>query len=142
MDDWLKIIIPLVSVLVPLGGGILAWWLGQKSKLTWEQHIRKEERYKGILLSVTGFHATSQEEDQENKERKDKFIQELRIAWLYCPDDVIRAGNAFLATVATGVQASNEDRDRALAAFVIALRLDLHGETTLTNEDYKNWSST
>ena len=90
MEDWLKIVIPLTSV-------IFAWWLNERSKLKWEKHIRKEDSYRGFLESIHGFYVTSQDEKQ-----KEKFLQELRLAWLYCPDDVIKAGNAFLGTVVTG----------------------------------------
>ena len=100
MEDWLKIVIPLTGV-------IFAWWLNERSKLKWEKHIRKEDRYRGFLESIHGFYVTSQD-----KEQKEKFLQELRFAWLYCPDDVIKTGNVFLETVATGAQFSDEVKER------------------------------
>ena len=130
MEDWLKIVIPLTGV-------IFAWWLNERSKLKWEKHIRKEDRYRGFLESIHGFYVTSQD-----KEQKEKFLQELRFAWLYCPDDVIKTGNVFLETVATGAQFSDEVKERALAEFEIALRRDLHGKTELTVGDHHNWRST
>ena len=137
MDDWLKIFIPLAGIVVPLAGGIFAWWLNERSRLKWEKCIRKEDRYRGFLESIQGFYVTSQ-----NEEQKEKFLRELRLAWLYCPDDVIKAGNAFLGTVATGAQSSDEVKERALAEFEIALRRDLHGKTELTFEDHRIWHST
>ena len=89
MEDWLKII-PLASVIVPLTSAIFVWWLNERSKLKWEKHIRKEKRYRGFLESIHGFYVTSQDEEE-----KEKFLQELRLAWLYCPDDVIKAGKRF-----------------------------------------------
>ena len=136
MDDWLKIFIPLAGIVVPLAGGIFAWWLNEHSRLKWEKHIRKEDTYRALLESVGGFYVTSQDEEQ-----KEKFLQELRLAWLYCHDDVIKAGNAFLGTVATGAQFSDEEKERTLAEFVIALRRDLDGKTELTVEDHRNWRS-
>ena len=137
MNEWLNFVILLAGVVVPLAVGVLVWWLNERSKLKWEKQIRKEDRYRGFLESIQGFYITSQ-----NKEQKDKILQELRLAWLYCPDDVIKAGNAFLETVATDVQNSNEEKERTLAEFVIACRRDLHGETELTVEDYRIWRST
>ena len=136
MEDWLKII-PLASVIVPLTSAIFVWWLNERSKLKWEKHIRKEKRYRGFLESIHGFYVTSQDEEE-----KEKFLQELRLAWLYCPDDVIKAGNDFLGTVATGGQSSDEVKERALAEFDIALRRDLYGKTKLTFEDHRIWRST
>ena len=137
MGDWLKIFIPLVGIVVPLAGGIFAWWLNERSRLKWEKHMRKEDTYRALLESVDGFYVTS----QQDKEQKGKFLQELRLAWLYCHDDVIKAGNAFLGTVATGAQSSDEEKERTLAEFVIALRRDLDGKTELTVEDHRNWRS-
>ncbi len=137
MEDWLKIVITVACILVPLAVGIIAWWLNERSKLKWEKQIRKEDRYLGFLEAVHGFYVTS-----NDKERKEQFIRELRLAWLYCPDDVITAGNAFLDTVAIGVQFSDENKEHALAEFVIALRRDLHGKTKLRVEDHRNWRST
>ena len=90
MEDWLKIVIPLAGIIVPLSGGIFAWWLSEHSKLKWEKQIRKEDRYLGFLEAMHGFYVTS-----NDKEEKEQFIQELRLAWLYCPDEVITAGNRF-----------------------------------------------
>ena len=137
MDDWLKIFVPLAGVVVPLAGGILAWWLNESSKLKWEKQKRKEDSYQGFLESISGFYVSP-----KDAERKERFIQELRLAWLYCPDDVIRAANAFLDTVATGAQSSHEEKERALAKFEIVLRQDLHGKTQLTVDDHRNWRST
>ena len=131
MDDWLKIIIALASVVV-------AWLLNEHAKLRWEKRLRKEERYKAFHESIRGFYVASQDTEQ-----KEQFLQELRLAWLYCPDDVIKAGNAFLRTVATGAHCSDEEKERVLAEFVIALRRDLHGrKTKLTVEDHHVWRST
>ena len=137
MEDWLKIVIPSASVVVPLVVGIVLWGLNERSKLKWEERTRKEKRYQGFLESIHGFYVTSQDEKQ-----KEKFLQELKLAWLYCPDDVIKAGNTFLGTVATGAQSSDEVKERALAEFEIALRRDLHGKTELTVEDHRIWRST
>lgn len=137
MEEWLKIVIPLAAVVIPLAGGILAWWLNEHSKLKWEKHVRKEDRYRGFLESISGFYIASQD-----REQKEKFLQELKLAWLYCPDNVIKAGNAFLDTVATGAESSDEEKERALAEFEMALRRDLHGKTKLTVGDHRDWRST
>ena len=136
MDIWLQQTIPLLSIVVPLIAGIFGWWLNERKKLQWEERTRKEDRYRGFMESVQGFYALSQD-----KGEKEKFLQELRLAWLYCPDEVIQAGNVFLDTVSTGAKSSAEQRDQALAEFEIALRRDLYGKTQLTVGDHRIWSA-
>ena len=137
MNEFLKMVIPQIAVLVPLVVAIVAWYLNQHGKLEWEKRLQKEDRYRAFLESISGFYIESQD-----KGKKEKFIQEMRLALLYCPDDVIRAGNAFLDTVATGKESSDGKKERALAEFALVLRRDLHGKTKLTIEDWRNWGST
>ncbi len=129
-------LVPVFAVLVPILAAIVAWWLNERSKLKWERCKRKEERYMGFLESIRGFYVGSQDE-----QLKEKFINDLRLAWLYCPDKVVRAGNAFLATVDSASESTDHDKQSKLAEFELELRRDLLGNTTLTVEDRKNWRS-
>lgn len=133
MGEWLKIFIPLAVA-------IIVWSLNECAKLKWEKHKRKEDRYKGFLESVSGFYVSSH--DSHDAGQKEKFIKELRLAWLYCPDEVIRAGNAFLDAVTTGAGTSDDDKEQALADFELALRRDLYGKTKLTIRDFRSFRST
>lgn len=126
-------------VLGPFVGGLIMWLLNQHSKWKWEKRIRKEERYLGFLDSLTGFYVES-----ESSEKKTEFIRHWRLAWLYCPDDVIRLGSRFLDTVKEKKEKStNEDKETALANLVLELRRDFLGKanTCLTVADYKLWRS-
>jgi len=136
-DDWLKVLLPLASILVPFAGGLIIWALNQRSKLHWEIRSKKEERYRVFLETIRGFYAASQD-----REAKDRFLNEMRLAWLYCPDDVIRSGHTFLDTIATGRQSSDKDKEHALAEFELSLRRDIHGKTTLTVKDHRILTST
>ncbi len=130
MGEWLKIIIPLAVAIV-------VWSLNEYAKLKWEKHKQKEDRYKGFLESVSGFYVCAQDTRQ-----KERFIQELRLAWLYCPDEVIKTGNTFLDAVTTGAETSDADKEQALANFELALRRDLYGKTKLTIRDFRSFRST
>ena len=132
LDDWLKIVLPLASIFVPFTGGLIVWALNQRSKLKWEIRVRKEERYKVFLESIRGFYSASQDQ-----EKKNRFLDEMRLGWLYCPDDVIRAGHVFLDTVATGQKSSDEIKKNALAEFELSMRRDIHGRTALTAADHR-----
>lgn len=137
MSKLLKDFGPLLAVIVPLASAIVAWWLNEMGKRRWETYKRKEQRYVSLLKSLRGFYVRSQDATE-----KERFLEELRLAWLYCPDKVIKAGNAFLATVATGAKCSDQEKESALAGFVIALRKDLNPSTKLTVDDHRNWRST
>ena len=137
MDDWFKVTLPLASVFVPFAGGLVVWALNQRSRLKWEVRVRKEERYRAFLESIRGFYEASQDQI-----KKDCFLDEMRLVWLYCPDDVIRAGHAFLDTVAVGKKSSDEEKEQALAEFVLSLRRDIHGKTELTIKDHRILTST
>ena len=90
----------------------------------------------GFLQSIRGFYAGS-----ESEELKEQFINDLRLAWLYCPDKIVRAGNDFLATVSSGAESTEDQKHRRLAEFELELRRDLLGRTRLSVEDRKNWRS-
>ena len=124
-------------MLGPVVGGLIMWILNQRAKLDWEKHIRKEERYLGFLDSLTGFYVGS-----ESSKKKTEFIHHWRLAWLYCPDNVIRLGNSFLETVMVKKEkSSDEEKEAALAAFVLEVRRDLVGKTCLNDADHKGWVS-
>ena len=129
-------LVPTFAVLIPILAAIVAWWLNERSKLNWDRYKRKEERYLGFLQSMPGFYENSQD-----AEMKGRFISDLRLAWLYCPDKVVRAGNEFLTAVTTGSEATEGEVQIKLAEFELELRRDLLERTNLTAEDRKNWRS-
>ena len=138
-DKIVEDILKYWAVLGPILGGVVMWLLNQRSKWKWEKHIRKEERYVGFLDSLTGFYVGS-----ESGEKKTEFIRQWRLAWLYCPDEVIRLGNDFLDTVKVKKEKStDEEKETALANLVLELRRDMVGKvkTCLNIADYKVWRS-
>lgn len=137
MSEFLKDIGPLLTVIIPLVGAIAVWCLNELAKRRWERYKRKEERYVSLLNSLRGFYVSPQDAKQ-----KERFLEEFRLAWLYCPDKVIKAGNAFLATLAIGAKCSDQEKESALAGFVLALRNDLNSSTKLKVDDHRNWQST
>ena len=135
MEDVLK----LWAVLGPVLGGLVMWVLNQHAKWKWEKHFRKEERYLGFLDSLTGFYTGS-----ASSETKTEFLRQLRLAWLYCPDKVIRLGNQFLDTVKVKeAKSTDEEKETALGNLLLELRRDMFGKTktSLKAADYKPWKS-
>lgn len=133
--DFLKIFLPvLVTVLV--------WGLNERSKRVNEEYVRKEERYLELVNSIRGFHAHIEAGDTKAQEAKQTFLDQLNLCWLYCPDEVVEKGYAFLETVKKGAGSTAEERQQAAGEFILALRRDLlnqglFGGTKLKAKDFK-----
>ena len=107
------------------------------NRLEWDQRVRRSEIYEGILKSVDGFYESA----PDQRRKKGEVLKALRLCELHCPDEVVRAGNVFLKSVAVGAEASEDEQQRALAAFRLGLRRDLQPDTELSNEEFYTWGS-
>lgn len=117
--------------------GILLWFLNEKKKRIYEEYKRKEERYMVLLNSLEGFYVESC-----NVEKIGDFLRQLRLCWLYCPDDVIRKANSFLKTVISNHCTSDTEKEDAIGELVLAMRKDLLRKkpvkrTSLVPKDFK-----
>ena len=106
---------------LPLLGAVIAWFANEWRKRISDQFQRKEANYKELLRSLRGFYVGASDADELKRE----FLNQLNIAWLYCPDDVIKKGYAFLDTVHTQNVSPDAEKEAALGAFVAAIRCDL-----------------
>ncbi len=138
--DELKIVVPVVVAVV-------VWLLNEYSKRQWERYKRKEDRYVTLVECLKGFYENTEQTDA--REKKEEFLNQLALCWLYCPDAVIHEAYNFLAHVHTGVNKSDKEKEQALGAFVLAVRKDLLQErlwwwkkTKLNAQDFRNLSST
>lgn len=134
-------IISTLTIVVPILGIIIGWWLSERSKRKHEEYMRKEDRYTKLIESLRGFHVGS-ENDRLNKGLKERFLLQLNLSWMYCSDEVIRKAYAFLGTIHTGNEYSDKDREKALGEFIVAIRKDLADrkllrKTELKPEDFK-----
>jgi len=126
----------------PLFGAIIAWFVNEWRKRIWEQYQRKEESYKELLSCLKGFYVGPNNEN----DLKSKFLKQLNRCWLYCPDDVILKGYAFLNTVHAANPSSNEVKEKAMGDFVASIRKDLLSRklvrnTNLSWKDFKHLSA-
>ncbi|WKJ91861.1 hypothetical protein QZJ86_06890 [Methylomonas montana] len=124
---------------LPLLGAIVAWFTNEWRKRIVDQYQRKESSYKELLHSLQGFYIGA----NNAEDLKSEFLNQLNIAWLYCPDDVIKKGYAFLDTVHTQKISSDTEKEFALGAFVAAIRTDLLSRelirtTALSATDFKH----
>ena len=129
--------IPLLGVLFTVAFGI--WELSEvtRKQLEWDRHVRKAEIYAAILKHMDGFY----ENTEDPRRKKGEVLKALRLCELHCPDEVIRAGNAFMETIAVGAKASEQEQQRTLAVFRLGLRRDLQPETELSLKDFRVWGN-
>ena len=124
--DFLKITLPLLSA-------VLAWLANEWRERVREDYLRKENLYRSLLDAMQGFYeapavpsATYLLASGQSAGKQD-FLNQVRLAWLYSPDDVILTAYAFLDTVHTdrNPAASSREKEIALGNVVEAVRRDL-----------------
>ncbi|WP_425155451.1 hypothetical protein [Candidatus Palauibacter sp.] len=128
----------------PLAG----WCLNEYDKRRWERRKSKEGRYISLLENCVGFYDSTGEQDSQDY--KNKFLEEVRVVWLSCPDEIIRSAYGFLDQVKkTDGEKSKESDPMALGALVLQMRKDMLGKkffvrshTGLEAKDYQHLSST
>ena len=125
---------------LPLLGAVIAWYVNEWRKRLADQYQRKEANYKELIRALRGFY----EGAANANELKLEFLNQLNVSWLYCPDDVIRKGYAFLETVHARERRSDSEKQRAFGAFVEAIRKDLISRnlvhrTRLTADDFRHF---
>lgn len=126
---------------LPLAGAAVAWFINERRKRSAEEYERKERRYSALVGSLQGFYVTASPD--RARELKAQFLRELNNCWLYCPDEVIRKAYAFLATVHTDANSTDEAKERAVGDLVLSIRQDLLSRssvrsTQLTARDFKH----
>src|SRR5690625_6401742 len=104
---------------IPLMGTVIAWLVNEWRKRVADQYQRKEESYKKLIHSLRGFYEDSDnDKGSNNKSLVSDFLEEFNITWLYCPDDVILKGYAFLETVQTKHSHDDKDKEKAMGEFI------------------------
>jgi hypothetical protein len=115
----------------PLFGAIIAWFVNEWRKRVWEQYQRKEESYRELLRCLKGFYVGA----NDANELKAEFLNQLNLCWLYCPDDIILKGYAFLNTVHVSNPSTDEVKEKAMGDLVASIRNDLLSRNLVTNTD-------
>jgi hypothetical protein len=121
---------------VPLITAVISWIFNEKAKRFEKNQVMKEERYFKLINCLEGFY-----ESINDPLLKTQFINELKLCWLYAPDSIIRKGNEFLSTVKLGNISTSEEKEKALAEFVLSIRKDMQGKSTLNHNDFNTFTS-
>ena len=131
-----------IKFFLPLAGAVIAWFINEYRKQKSEEYQRKETRYLELLKALKGFYVSSFSDVTDSVQLKRKFIDQLDQCWLYCPDNVIKKGYAFLSTVHADKVSSSSEKEEALGEFVVTIRNDLlshsfKNSSKLTAKDFK-----
>jgi hypothetical protein len=127
----------LASVTIPFLAGVIAWIANEWRKRSIDERARREERYKRLIEYSRGFYVGGNRADIA------RFLDEVSLSWLYCPDDVIRALYAFLDSVGEGKIKDDDEKENAFGAMIAAMRLDLKNvglwrRTGFAAKDYRH----
>lgn len=120
---------------------VYTWRKNQVVQRAQNEYQRKEQLYREMLKSMAVFYTGGAQPVGAGP-----FLEQYRLAWLYAPDDVIRAIEAFLITQKPEVPADQKDRlgQVALAELVSLVRRDLFAAaklpTRLTAADFRHYS--
>lgn len=131
-QETLNVLIPVIGGVLVLIGGFLTWYLNERSKRVYEEYKRKEEKYSALIRSLRGFYV-----DSSSKELKTEFLNQLNLCWMYCPDEVIHKAYNFLFMVHTVQKHSDEEKEKAVGEFMLAIRKDLISRKPLTKTNFK-----
>src|SRR5690625_7385319 len=114
--DFWKFVIPLMVT-------VIAWLVNEWRKRVADQYQRKEESYKKLIHSLRGFYEEpDNDQGSNNNSLVSDFLEEINITWLYCPDDVILKGYAFLETVQTKHSHEDKDKEKDMGEIILAIR--------------------
>lgn len=127
--DFLKFFVPLV-------GAVVAWFMNERRRRAWEEYLRKEERYRALLKSLSGFYVHG-----SSPKVREEFLEEYKRCWLYCSDEVIKAANEAMAVMIEGTSVPMDQRLHRIGELVVAIRHDLlrrtlTSKTALGANDY------
>ena len=128
-------IISTLIVVMPIVIGFYQWKIEQRNKRNYDLYIKKEELYVNLLNNIQGFY-----NGFIDSYKQEAFINNMQVAWLYCPDEVILACNEFLIAI------NNKSKNiEVVNKLILSMRKDLLNnnyikKTTLTEVNFLNVS--
>lgn len=120
------VILALITAII---GPITIDYLRFRAELKKKEHDEIESRYINMIKDQTAFYISMNDE-----KKKEDFLENYRLAWLYAPDEVIIAMNGFLK--ALGATPDGSKLEKTLQQMVLATRKAFRGKTLLKAEDY------
>lgn len=124
----------LLSILASVVSSYLTYYFTVKSKRIETMTAYKEKSYETLLQKAQGFFSESGSLDAQKE-----FLDEMYKSWIYCSDEVVMAANQLLTLMTMPGDKRPKDRygHEAFGSFVIAIRKDLLGKTSLDHGQFK-----
>ncbi len=138
--DW-KFFLGVIGAVGAWLWSVYTWRKNQDVQRAQNEYQRREQLYREMLKSMAVFY-----KGVGQLAGAGSFLEQYRLAWLYAPDEVIRAIEAFLVTQKTEIPADQKDQlgRKALAELVSSVRKDLFAmaklSTTLAAADFGHYS--
>jgi hypothetical protein len=136
--NW-SIFLPVLTTSITIISSIIIWAITERNKRRQELYYRKEEKYSQLIKSIKGFTI-----DQDSRQLKSEFLNQLDLCWMYCPDSVIKIAYKFLSMLnpERSKEPNQEELKEKISELVLAIRKDLLNnknlkKTELTSKDYK-----
>lgn len=138
----IEMLIQVGGAVIALVAGLITLFINERNKRSEQEYKRKEERYIELVNALRGFYI-----DSFDKEKRENFLRQVNLCWLYCPDEVIQTAYSFLMMVHTCQNQQDADKEKAVGEFMLAVRMDLIGRTpvkstSLKPEDFKHLRAT
>jgi hypothetical protein len=112
----------------------ISWTLNLREKRRTDEYVRKEQIYRELIVGLQALYKIN------NPDEKEAFIRLTRLAWVYCPDEVVCQLNGCLDAL-TVAPAGPSPQQEALGKAVQAMRRDLMPQTTLSHRDFRHVSA-
>lgn len=118
--DW-KFFVGLSCSIAAWCWSVFVWAKSQSQQRAQDDYNRKEKLYRELLVSVSAFYKGGTAVTAAS------FLEQVRLAWLYAPDEVVSKLYAFLSTQKAELPQVERDLggQQTLAALVAAIRSDL-----------------
>ena len=87
LESFASTISPFVALII----AVVIWWLNEKGKRDHIIYIKKLERYEVFLNNLKGFYDVPYDQEIQKK-----FVDNLPMAWLYAPPEVLDRANEFI----------------------------------------------
>ena len=127
----------LVAIYIAFVTATAGLVINEQFKRMEERRKHKSKIYEALIRYSHGF------KTPPDKDLVDKFIAELRVSWIYCPDHIVRYCNSFILSMHEKHETTNEQRKQAMFSFLYSMRKDLYGKRTKLNMvDFHVWTPT
>ncbi|MFN3826205.1 MAG: hypothetical protein ACK4NR_01120 [Micavibrio sp.] len=116
----MDIILAIISPSIALISGCLLWYFNENGKRDYQKYTAKLKLYEDLVLSIDTF-----TEGLDDIARRQKFNNNLSLAWMYCSSDVIEKFDIFLETTRVGNVSDEDNRREAMDKLMKAIRADM-----------------